>query len=131
MTVNCDSFRTLEENIFLMIPLSQNSQTRMLDRDKILAKLKQIKPHLKARYSLKAIGLFGSYARNEATPDCGIDILVEFNGPVGWEIMDLTLELDELFGQEIGLVTRNAIQGRNVEASINRDLVTRKMAEPD
>lgn len=95
----------------------------MLKRDEILEKLKQIKPKLQERYPLTALGLFGSYARDEASFDSDIDILVEFDAPIGWEIMDLTLELDELLGQEIDLITRNAIRGKRIEAFIEKDVV--------
>lgn len=88
-----------------------------------MEKLKSIKPHLQAKYPLKAIGLFGSYARDEASSNSDIDILVEFNASIGWEIMDLTLELDELFGQEVDLITQKAIQGKQIEKFIFKDLV--------
>jgi predicted nucleotidyltransferase len=32
----------------------------------------------KNKYHLKKVGIFGSYARNEQTPESDIDILVEF-----------------------------------------------------
>ncbi|MDX2301305.1 MAG: hypothetical protein NW226_00840 [Microscillaceae bacterium] len=42
---------------------------------------------------------------------------------IGWDIMELTLELDALFGQEIDLITRNTIRGKRIEAFIEKDLL--------
>ena len=50
----------------------------MTERDRILSFLSAIKAHLVADYQIVKIGLFGSFARNEATADSDIDILVEF-----------------------------------------------------
>jgi predicted nucleotidyltransferase len=32
---------------------------------------------------IKSIGVFGSVARNQARPDSDVDVLVEFNRPIG------------------------------------------------
>lgn len=37
---------------------------------------------LKARYALRKVSLFGSYAENRATIDSDVDLLVEFDHPV-------------------------------------------------
>ncbi|HRD79595.1 MAG TPA: nucleotidyltransferase domain-containing protein [Saprospiraceae bacterium] len=50
----------------------------MTERDKILSFLEQRKSELFSEYQLIRIGLFGSFARNEATEDSDIDLLVEF-----------------------------------------------------
>ena len=40
--------------------------------------LRQRMPELKERYNVTSLGLFGSYVRNQQTPRCDLDILVEF-----------------------------------------------------
>ena len=89
----------------------------------ILEKLREAKPFLQKKYPIAQIGLFGSYARGEATEDSDIDILVEFNASIGWGIMDFVEDLDNLFGQPVDLVTRNAIKGHHIEKFINRDIL--------
>ena len=37
------------------------------------------KPILGKRYKIKALGIFGSYSRQEQTENSGLDILVEFS----------------------------------------------------
>lgn len=50
----------------------------MTERDKILSFLKQRKSELFSEYQLIRLGLFGSFARNEATEASDIDLLIEF-----------------------------------------------------
>jgi predicted nucleotidyltransferase len=50
----------------------------MPEKDEILYFLKEHKSELFAEFNLIKIGLFGSMARNEATKDSDIDLIVEF-----------------------------------------------------
>lgn len=62
-------------------------------------------------FGVRSIALFGSYARGEARRDSDIDILVEFNRPVGlFEFARLKLYLEKLFGREVDLVTPEALR---------------------
>jgi uncharacterized protein len=44
----------------------------------IKAILQKILPDLQQHYSVRSLGVFGSYVRGEHTPDSDLDILVEF-----------------------------------------------------
>ncbi len=48
-----------------------------MQRDEILHFLKTHKQEIHRLFGVKKMGLFGSYAREEATPDSDIDIAVE------------------------------------------------------
>lgn len=50
----------------------------MNDLDKIIKKLKELKPVLEDEYFVNEIGVFGSYVRNEQTENSDIDILIDF-----------------------------------------------------
>lgn len=75
----------------------------------ILSRLEAAKPMLRQKYPLAAIGVFGSYSRVEAHSDSDVDILVEFSRPVGFEIADLAMELEEILGENVDLVSKKAI----------------------
>ncbi|WP_083421941.1 nucleotidyltransferase family protein [Arsenicibacter rosenii] len=60
--------------------------------------------------SFKFNALFGSYADGTATANSDIDILVEFNQPVGFEFIDLAIELEDILQKRVDLVTRQAIK---------------------
>jgi predicted nucleotidyltransferase len=82
----------------------------MLDKNVLEARLKEYKPILEERFSVKKIGVFGSYARNQQSEDSDIDIIVEFSRPVGFQFIDLKLYLEEIFNQKVDLVTPNALK---------------------
>ncbi|HMO41317.1 MAG TPA: nucleotidyltransferase domain-containing protein [Saprospiraceae bacterium] len=50
----------------------------MIKKDEILSFLKEHKDQLFSEYQLIRIGLFGSFARDEATANSDIDLIVEF-----------------------------------------------------
>ena len=50
----------------------------MLTNREILDFLKQNKKHFKLHYHIVKIGIFGSFARNEQTPESDIDIILEW-----------------------------------------------------
>lgn len=66
---------------------------------------------LQARYKVKAIGIFGSYARGKQRKDSDIDILVEFSQvPDFFQFIRLEMTLKKLLGINVDLVTRNALK---------------------
>ena len=52
-------------------------------RDDVLAKLTNYYQELTERYAIASLFLFGSVARDEASADSDVDLLVEFKQPVG------------------------------------------------
>ena len=83
-----------------------------LTKEIILEKLALHKQQLMQKYPIKSIGLFGSYARNEPTPESDIDLLVEFSAPVGMEIVDLAEDLESILDHKVDIITYNAIKNR-------------------
>jgi uncharacterized protein len=72
--------------------------------------LQQNKADLINRYNLKSIALFGSITRNEVTNTSDIDILVEFDKPIGLDFVLLADELETILGVKVDLVTTNALK---------------------
>ena len=84
----------------------------MLNKEKILGIISEHQSSLQQKYPLKSIALFGSYARGEQQIDSDIDLLVDFTRPVGMEIVDLAIELEEILRQRVDIITYNAIKNR-------------------
>ena len=84
----------------------------METKNELIAKLKEIKPLLYKDYSVKSIGLFGSFADNSQTKESDIDLLVEFEKPIGWRYFTLELYLEQILGRKVDLVTKNGIKDR-------------------
>jgi predicted nucleotidyltransferase len=84
----------------------------------IKQRLSGAKPFLAEEFHVSKIGVFGSYARGEQKDSSDVDLLVEFNTPVGFfKFMDLSEFLEGLLGKKVDLVTRKALKphiGRNI-----------------
>lgn len=69
-------------------------------------------------YGVAAIGIFGSYVRGEATAESDIDILVEFDKPIGFfRFLELEEKLSGWLGAPVDLVTKAALKpniGRHI-----------------
>ena len=73
--------------------------------DQVLAILRAHFPELQA-LGVRTLALFGSTARGEAGPDSDIDLLVEFEPPLGFDrYMDAKFRLEALLGRPVDLVT--------------------------
>lgn len=84
----------------------------METKSQIINKLRELKPLLFTEYSVKEIGIFGSYADETNTEESDIDILVEFDKPIGWKFFSLELYLEKIFGKKVDLVTKNALKNQ-------------------
>jgi predicted nucleotidyltransferase len=88
-------------------------------RDDVLAILAAHKDEL-ARFHVKSLALFGSVARDEAGPESDVDVLVEFDPPVGlFGFVRLQLFLEALFGHPVDLVERAAVRPAIRERVLN------------
>jgi predicted nucleotidyltransferase len=69
------------------------------------------KKQLRTEFGVVEIGIFGSVVRGEQGAGSEIDILVEFERPVGFvRFMRLEKRLSELLGMHVDLVTKKALK---------------------
>ncbi len=64
-------------------------------------------------HGVNSLYIFGSYARNEATPSSDMDLLVEFNEKLQLSYLDvlkLKQELELITGTHIDLLEQNALK---------------------
>ena len=95
----------------------------MTSRDEILALLTSIKSDLSARYKVRSIGLFGSFARREGRADSDVDILVDFSeGADLFDLIELSEYLEEKIGRHVDLATPRALRPE-IRDGIYRDVV--------
>lgn len=76
----------------------------------IVKTLKSNKDRLRSKYGLSGMAIFGSYSRQQQTEDSDIDILVEFQKPIGVEFIDLADELEAILDKRVDLVSKNGIR---------------------
>jgi predicted nucleotidyltransferase len=83
----------------------------MKRKQEILSILKQLLPSLKQIIKVKSIAIFGFYSREEQTEKSDIDLLVEFEAPVGFfKFIELEDYLSEKLGVKVDLVTPDALK---------------------
>jgi len=65
------------------------------------------------RWKITELALFGSVLREDFRPDSDLDVLVTFSPDAEWSLLDhiqMQEELGSLFGREVDLVSRRAIE---------------------
>jgi uncharacterized protein len=80
-------------------------------RDEALEILRGQAEELKSSFAVSSLSLFGSVARDEAGPESDVDLLVEFEEPVGlFEFVRLQMHLEALFARKVDLVMPDALK---------------------
>lgn len=74
-----------------------------MQREQILAILREHKQELTAKYGVSRVGIFGSVARNESTDYGDIDVVVEMP-PDLFQMVHMKAELEELFSTSVDLI---------------------------
>lgn len=75
------------------------------------------------QYKPVRIGIFGSYARMEETPDSDIDILVKFKETLSLlDIAKIHRELSQLLGIDVDVVTEASVKNERLKKYIYSDL---------
>jgi len=93
-----------------------------MDRQQILLLLKSRKRTLK-KYGVRSLSVFGSVARNRIRKHSDVDLLVEFNRPVGlFEFARLEIYLEKVLGRKVDLVTPQALR-KELRETILREAI--------
>ena len=83
----------------------------MRDVETVKRALLQHKNELTEKFKVETLGVFGSYVRGEQKLSSDVDILVEFEEPVGlFEFMKLENYLSDLLGVKVDLVSKKALK---------------------
>lgn len=85
-------------------------------------KLSVIKEKISLKYGVRSLAFFGSYSRDEQNKNSDLDVLVEFNKPIGIRFIDLAQEIEDAIGFKVDLVSRKGIKNRYFKA-IESDLI--------
>lgn len=82
-----------------------------MKREDVLAALKEKKRELQERFGVKTLRLFGSTARDQASDESDVDLLVAFTQPPRFrDFMDLRFFLEDLLEARVDLVTETGLR---------------------
>ena len=80
--------------------------------------LQQQLPYLSATYGITRIGIFGSYAKGVQQEQSDIDLVAEFETPLGLKFVELIDYLEQLFHMPVDVLTPAGIQAiRNAQVA--------------
>ena len=86
-----------------------------MTREDALSRLRAARSSL-TDFPIRGLAVFGSVARNEATPESDVDLLVEFSAPVGLlEFVRLKRRLEAILGARVDLATPAALRAESRE----------------
>lgn len=89
-------------------------ETTVIDNRLALLLADLIRPHmgeLKKKYNVSSLAMFGSYVRGDQTPESDVDMLVDFDGPIGFfKFIELERELSNIIARKVDLVSRGGIK---------------------
>jgi predicted nucleotidyltransferase len=96
---------------------------KSISRDKLKG-IKDIIIKVLKKHNVKKAAIFGSVARGEATEESDIDIVIEFEGRKSLlDLVDLKLELQELLGKKVDVITYNSINPLLKEQILNEQKI--------
>ncbi len=81
-----------------------------MTREQVIQRLAGARVEL-ASLGVRSLDLFGSVARGELSPDSDVDLLVDFDKPVGlFHFFRVQRRLEEILGSKVDLVMRDAVK---------------------
>lgn len=98
----------------------------MLTKEEIITILKKELPYLRDIFGVKRIGMFGSFAKGIQREDSDVDLVVEFEKPIGLKFIELSEHIEKIIGKKTDILTPAGIKSirvKKVAEDIERNIV--------
>jgi predicted nucleotidyltransferase len=95
-------------------------------RNTTLELIKEKYPYLSDEFGVEKIGIFGSIAKETASEESDIDIVVKLRKPIGLKFIELVEYLEGLFNKKVDVLTQegiNNIRIKEIADDIKRNIV--------
>ncbi|KIM09311.1 MAG: DNA polymerase III subunit beta [Sulfurovum sp. PC08-66] len=93
------------------------------NKQTILDYLSSHMQEFKAKYGIEKIGLFGSYARDEATDESDIDLYVHTNKKTFMAVAGLWVQIEKELNKKVDLVTAHDRMRPELKSTIESEVV--------
>ncbi len=93
----------------------------ILSTERLHSLLKAFKEQHAEEYHLRALGYFGSYARNEATPDSDVDVVFQTDQPDLFITAMLKQDLEALLNHPVDVIRLRDAMNPRLKARIERE----------
>jgi hypothetical protein len=94
-----------------------------VDRDYVLSLLQVYYSCNKDKFGIESIGLFGSFARNEAGEDSDVDILIGLKQPNLFTYALIQGQLETVFGRKVDLVSSKSKLKESFRKQIEKEVI--------
>ena len=95
----------------------------ILTTERLRALLTAFKERYGAEYRLLALGFFGSYARNTATPESDVDIVFDTDAPNLFKTSMMKQDLEKSLGRPVDVVQLRGLTNPRLKARIEKDAI--------
>lgn len=99
--------------------MSGSSANQSLTTSRVVSLLSENFDALSNEFHVASLEIFGSYARNEQTPQSDVDLLVTFSKPVGFSFIHLAERLEALLGKPVDLLASDGIKPNRRDAILS------------
>jgi hypothetical protein len=80
--------------------------------------LKREHPFLLRKYGARKLAVFGSFAKGKQNRGSDVDIIIEFEKPVGFKFIELSEYLEKVLHRKVDIITKEGLKSiRNPEIS--------------
>jgi hypothetical protein len=94
-----------------------------LPAERLRALLKAFKERYAGEYHLTRLGYFGSYARNEATPDSDVDVVFQTDHPDLFLTAMLKQDLEAWLDRPVDVIRLREVMNSRLKARIEREAI--------
>ena len=92
------------------------------ETSEVIHKISNFRDEFTDLFTVKRIGIFGSFARGNPDTESDVDILVELGEPTFDHYMDLKFRLEELLNRPVDLVLADTVKPR-LKPIIEREVI--------
>ena len=93
-------------------------------RDQVMDLLSQHLPEWRRLYGIQELALFGSLARNQASPDSDVDLCVSLDPPNPFALVHFQQAVEQQLGRRVDVVTRWPGMNPALKKEIERDAIS-------
>jgi len=97
-----------------------------VNREQILQTLCADLPFLRREFGVRRLGLFGSCARGTQTGTSDVDIVAEFERPIGLRFVEFSQHIEQVLGRRADILTPAGVSGirnRRIAQEIEGSLI--------
>ena len=94
------------------------------DRERLLSLLKvYFSSNKEEAFGIERLGLFGSFARDEAGPDSDVDIIIELSQPDLFRYATIQQQLETVFHRHVDLISAHAHLPESFQARLEQEAI--------